>query len=116
MNAPQGGLLVLGQNKAGYTVEYSADGGTTLRFQFSIAQITDGAFHHLQSMNLFNTEHRTSFTLNTKQQNAFSEVLQKLMTEQHSDYTFSSQLQTTYLLELIHLITKVYHSNLPVFE
>ncbi|WP_160143544.1 hypothetical protein [Chryseolinea soli] len=65
------------------------------------------------SLDVFRETEDTIYLLTEKQDKAILNVLKKLQGERNSGYIFSEHLQKTYLIELIHLITKIHHSALP---
>ncbi len=109
-------MLTLRRINEEYIIECSSDQGQLLSYSFNQEQLTEKSIAHLQQLPLFKTSKHVIFTLNEKQDKAFTEVLHKLRQEENSDYLFSIQLQRTYLFELIHLLTKLHLSTLPLFE
>ncbi len=109
-------MLLLIKEENDFIVEHSPETKKPLSYRFNKAQLTENAFTHLQALNVFATEKAISFSLTEKQDHAFSEVLTKLLLEEDHTYFFEAQLRSTYLTELIHLITKIHHDNLSMFE
>lgn len=65
---------------------------------------------HVMSLGIFSPE-KATYQLAPNDDRAIVEVLRKLDHERHSTYIFSSQLQKTYLIEFIHIITKLHFRN-----
>jgi hypothetical protein len=114
--AENSAMLLLIKEENDFIIEHSSDTNKLLSYRFSKEQLTENAFTHLQALNSFATKQTTSFLLTEKQDHAFSEVLTKLLLEDDHTYFFEAQLRYTYLTELIHLITKIHHDNLLMFE
>lgn len=51
--------------------------------------------------------------LTDKQEITATEIFRKIDLEKNSDYIFSEDLQRIYLVELLHLIMKVYQESNP---
>jgi len=49
-----------------------------------------------------------AYALNNKQNHDVNAIMQKIMSEKDSEYVFSKELQKTYVLELLHFITRIY--------
>jgi hypothetical protein len=56
---------------------------------------------------------RSVFLLNDQQDADVNVILQKINEEKGSGYIFSDDLQRTYIIELIHFITKLYYQTFP---
>jgi hypothetical protein len=50
---------------------------------------------------------RGVFPLNSKEANKLDLLFEKIITEKHSDYIYSEDLQRVYLVELVHFINKL---------
>ena len=109
-------MLLLIKEENDFIIEHSSETNKLLSYRFNKEQLTENAFAHLQALNVFNATAATSFLLTEKQDHAFSELLGKLLLEEDHTYSFEAQLRYTYLTELIHLITKIHHDNLSMFE
>ena len=83
-------------------------------YSFSQDSLPERVVLHLQSLDVFSDSEDTVYILNAKQNRAMLGVLKKLNAQRKSDYIFSEHLQKTYLIELIHLITKIHYSSLLV--
>jgi hypothetical protein len=57
---------------------------------------------------------RSVYQLNDQQDRDVNNILQKIQEEKGSGYRFTTALQRTYIIELIHFITKVHHKAFPV--
>ena len=108
-------MLTLRKIDEDYFIECSTKQGQQLSYSFNQDQLTEKSIAHLKQLPVFKNA-KSTFALNRKQDEAFTDVLHKLQQEKDSDYVFSFQLQKTYLFELIHLITKLHLSTLPLFE
>lgn len=109
-------MLVLMKEADEFVLEHSSEKNPLLRYRFNKEQLTENAFAHLEELNVFSSAQEISLLLTEKQDHAFHEVLTKILSEKDDAYRFSRQLQHTYLIELIHLITKVYHEHLSVVK
>lgn len=56
---------------------------------------------------------RSVFMLNDQQDADVNVILRKINEEKGSGYIFSDDLQRTYIMELIHYITKLHHQAFP---
>jgi hypothetical protein len=81
-------------------------------YSFSPDFLPERVILHLLSLNVFREAEDTIYILTEKQDKAILDILKKLHGERNSGYIFSEHLQKTYLIELIHLITKIHHSGL----
>jgi hypothetical protein len=109
-------MLVLIKEENDFIIEHSSETNKLLSYRFNKEQLTENAFAHLQALNVFNATVATSFLLTEKQDHALNELLGKLLLEEDHTYSFEAQLRYIYLTELIHLITKIHHNSLSLFE
>jgi hypothetical protein len=105
------GLLILGVRNDLCRVDLALAGGRKLVYSFSFQVIPGRARTHIQSLGLFREKADVSYSLDEKQNLAITDVLTKLIREKESSYTFYEQLKATYLVELIHIITKIHQHN-----
>jgi hypothetical protein len=76
-------------------------------YSFSNDFLPATAIRHVNALGIF-LQKEVTYILNSTDDRAIVEVLHKLDSERHSNYIFSDHLQKTYLIELIHLITKIH--------
>jgi hypothetical protein len=76
------------------------------RYSFNTSDLPHGAEIHLRSLFIVSSQH--TYALDHKQENELIAILRKIIHEK-SDYIFSGQLHKTYLIELVHFITKLYY-------
>ena len=76
-------------------------------YSFNTSDLPFGAEIHFRS--LFVTNNKHAYQLDHKQEDELIAILSKIIHEK-SDYIFSGQLHKTYLIELIHFITKLYYN------
>lgn len=84
----------------------SAYTGRQIIYSFSNDFLPANTIRHLNTLGIF-LQHDVTYLLSSTDDSAIVEVLHKLDRERHSNYIFSDHLQKTYLIEFIHLITKM---------
>jgi hypothetical protein len=105
-------MLTLRQADGQYYIgHFPQHGGERLVYDFSLKQLPERTIAHIHTLPVFRATD-TIYLLDKKQEEAFAAVLHKLIAEDHSHYVYGEQLKKTYLIELIHLITKTYLSGL----
>jgi AraC family transcriptional activator of pobA len=67
----------------------------------------------LSSLLIFGETENHVYPLNARQNHDVSLIFQKLRSENDSGYIFSEQLTKTYLLELVHFMTKLHFQTHP---
>ncbi|MBA4054187.1 MAG: hypothetical protein C0490_05695 [Marivirga sp.] len=92
---------------------FVAKSGKHLTYRFYRKKLPQRTVAHLDSLPAFKTSEDTVLILNNKQNAAITDVFNKIVVEEASGYAYSEQLIQTYLIELIHLITKIHQGNLP---
>jgi hypothetical protein len=83
-------------------------------YMFNKHLLPENTLRHIRCNRLFNTMSNTLYALNDMQNKEIACILQKLKGEKNSGYRFSNDLHKTYLLELIHFITKIHLKIFPV--
>lgn len=78
-----------------------------LTYRFSRDQLPQRTIAHLDSLTADETAEGIRFALNKEQDSAIMDILDKIIHEETSQYIYADQLIQTYLIELIHLITKI---------
>ena len=107
--------LTLRRNKDQYTIRhYLTSDHHEVAYSFSNNLLTEKTILHIHSIKVFKETADTVYVLNKKQDKAILDVLKKLIGESTSEYIFAEPLLKTYLVELIHLITKIHNSTLVV--
>jgi len=108
-------MLTLRRKKDRYAIDHiRGKYGPRVAYSFSHDFLPESVLLHMLSLDVFRETEDTIYVLTEKQDKAILDVLKKLHGEQNSSYIFSEHLQKTYLIELIHLITKIHHSGLLV--
>jgi len=108
-------MLTLRIKKDRYAIDHSRGKyGQRVAYSFSHDFLPERVLLHMLSLDVFRETEDTIYLLTEKQDKAIVDVLKKLNGERNSGYIFSEHLQKTYLIELIHLITKIHHSGLRV--
>lgn len=64
-------------------------------------------WQHIRSLAISNNGSRPFYVLSNKQDKDLDAILQKMIDEKDSDYIFSDDLQRTYIMELLHFLTKM---------
>ncbi|HEY5749765.1 MAG TPA: hypothetical protein VIU12_27040 [Chryseolinea sp.] len=106
-------MLTLRRKKDRYAIDHIQEkDGHRVAYSFSHDFLPESVLVHMLSLNVFKETEDTIYLLTEKQDKAILNVLKKLQGERNSGYIFSEHLQKTYLVELIHLITKIHHSGL----
>lgn len=82
-------------------------------YMFNKHLLPENTLRHIRCNRLFNSMSNTLYALNEVQDEEIACILQKLNGEKNSNYRFSNDLQKTYLLELIHFITKIHLKVFP---
>jgi hypothetical protein len=81
--------------------------GRQIIYSFSNDFLPATTIRHVNALGIF-LQKEVTYILNSTDDSAIAEVLHKLDSERHSSYIFSNYLEKTYLIELIHLITKMH--------
>lgn len=89
----------------------SADDKHAYMCSFQTSYIPENTRRHIHSLFASNTGNVFYF-LNKEQDDCIQTIFKKLIKERHTDYIFSESLQKTYLIELIHCITKIHLDKL----
>lgn len=92
-------------------ISRQVSGGSVYMFEKHL--LPENTLRHIRCNRLFNTMSNTLYALNDVQDIEVASILQKLNGEKNSGYRFSKDLQKTYLLELIHFITKIHLKIFP---
>ncbi|MFD1003572.1 hypothetical protein ACFQ21_29880 [Ohtaekwangia kribbensis] len=92
-------------------ISRQVSGGSVYMFDKHL--LPENTLRHIRYNRLFNTMSNTLYALNDVQDKEIASILQKLHGEKNSGYRFSNDLQKTYLLELIHFITKIHLKIFP---
>jgi len=85
-----------------------------LLFIFNKDFLPENTLQHIRSLPVVAGSKKTNQPwflethLTSRQDNEVAVIFKKLYDEKRSDYLFSQELQKTYLVELIHLITKIH--------
>lgn len=91
-----------------FTICHIAEGGKYVyRCSFKTNYIPENTRRHIHSLFAANTNSLFYF-LNDEQDGCIQAIFKKIIKEQHTGYLFSESLQKTYLIELIHCITKIH--------
>lgn len=105
-------MLTLRRKKDRFAIDHTQEEhGQRMAYSFSRDFLPESVILHMLSLNIFREKEDTIYLLTEKQDSAIFDVLKRLTNEKNSDYIFSEHLQKTYLIELIHLITKIHHSR-----
>jgi hypothetical protein len=70
----------------------------------------------LDSLLIFGPAKDHIYTLTDHQNREASRIFYKIDHENTADYVFSEQLEKTYLLELVHFVTKLHYQAEPKFQ
>ena len=84
--------------------------GRQLVYSFSNDFLPAATAQHVNALGIFSRK-KVIYRLSPNDDRAVGEVMRKLDSEKHSTYIFSHLLQKTYLIELIHVITKLHFRN-----
>jgi hypothetical protein len=104
-------VLTLSRKNGQFDITHvSAYTGRQIVYSFSDDFLPASAMRHIITLGVF-LQKEVTYMLNSTDDSAVVEVLHKLDSERHSSYIFSDHLQKTYLIELIHLITKLHFRN-----
>lgn len=79
-------------------------------YSFSVDFLPATTVRHVNALGVFSRK-KITYQLSAKDDRAIAEVLRKLESERRSTYIFSNHLQKTYLMEFIHIITKLHFRN-----
>lgn len=88
-------------------IHISKHTGRQIVYSFLNDFLPPTTIRHVDTLGIFPREEVT-YMLNSMDNKAIVEVLYKLRRERRSRYIFSDLLQKTYLIEFIHLITKIH--------
>jgi len=106
-------MLTLRRKNDRYTIDHTQGKyGQRVAYSFSHDFLPEGVLLHMHSLDVFKETEDTVYPLTEQQDKAIVNVLKKLQGERNSSYIFSEHLQKTYLVELIHLITKIHRGGL----
>lgn len=75
--------------------------------------LPDNARKILDSLLIFGQTQDHVYALTERQDREVAHIFHKMRLENGSDYVFSEQLEKTYLLELIHFVTKLHFQAHP---
>jgi hypothetical protein len=104
-------MLTLSRRNDQFDITHVSEGtGRQIAYSFSNDFLPATTIRHVNDLGIFLQEEVT-YILNSTDDSAIVEVLHKLNSERHSGYIFSDELQKTYLIEFIHLITKMHFRN-----
>jgi hypothetical protein len=103
-------MLTLKRQDGKYWIDYRSVHAGQYAFQFYSDFLPEGIITHFSL--IFNGHSERTFTLNRTQDESVTDVLHKLLDEDHTDYIFAEQLEKTYLVEFIHLATKIHYASL----
>jgi hypothetical protein len=73
--------------------------------------LPEKTLRQIRSLPIFQDE--SCYVLNDKQDRELIGIFRKIISEQDPEYVFSEDLQRTYLMELIHFITKIHQKAFP---
>lgn len=104
-------MLTLSRNGGQFDIVHvSQYTGRKIVYSFSKDFLPAPAMRHANSLGIF-LQREVTYMLSSADNSAIAEVLNKLDSERHSSYVFSDHLQKTYLIEFIHLMTKLHFRN-----
>jgi len=104
-------MLTLSRKKDQFGIIHVSEGtGREIAYSFSNDFLPATTIRHVNGLGIF-LQKEITYMLNAKDDSAIQEVLHKLDNERHSGYIFSDDLQKTYLIEFIHLLTKMRFRN-----
>jgi hypothetical protein len=104
-------VIILSSIADVYIIEHIAGRNKPVRsYSFREALIPQKALQHIRSLSLFTENRSCVFKLDPRQQAEVTSILQKITDEKRSAYRYSDFLQKTYLMELIHCLTKIHHN------
>jgi hypothetical protein len=105
-------MIMLSYAADSYCIRHAAGQGTQ---SCSIAKdfLPDNARKILDSFQILGQTQDHVYTLTERQEREVSHIFYKIYHENGSDYMFSEQLEKTYLLELIHFVTKLHFQTHP---
>jgi hypothetical protein len=75
--------------------------------------LPDNAQKILDSLLIFGKTQDHVYILTERQNREVSHILDKIQLENRSNYMFSEQLEKTYMLELVHFLTKLHFQAHP---
>jgi hypothetical protein len=101
-------MLTLSRKKDQFGITHVSEGtGREIAYSFSNDFLPASTIRHVNALGIF-LHKEITYMLNPSDDSAILEVLHKLVNERHSGYIFSGELQKTYLIEFIHLLTKMH--------
>jgi hypothetical protein len=104
-------MLTLSRKNDQLDITHVSEGtGREIAYSFSNDFLPATTIRHVNDLGIF-LEKDVTYILNSSDDSVIVEVLHKLDSERHSGYIFSDELQKTYLIEFIHLITKIHFRN-----
>jgi len=95
-----------------YCIRHAARQGTHSCF-IAKSFLPDNARRILDSLLIFGQTQDHVYTLTERQDREVTRIFHKLRDENGSDYVFSEQLEKTYLMELVHFLTKLHFQAHP---
>ena len=103
------------------TVKKTGDHYSIRNFTGQHEDITSYSFHkdtlplkaleHMESLIVPGEVTANTYLLTSRQERELQTIFDKISNEKQSDYIFSDHLQRTYLVELVHFITKVHYKR-----
>jgi len=104
-------MLTLKKTEDRFFISHSSDkASAAISYQFSSHSLPEKTQEHLRSLYISGKIDCT-YALSDKQEQELVDILKKIKKEKKSDYIFTDHLQKTYLVELIHFITKVHYKR-----
>lgn len=104
-------MLTLSRKNGQFDIAHtSKQTGRQLVYSFPNDFLPATTVRHVNALGIFSRKEVT-YLLSPNDDRAIAEVLRKLDRERHSTYIFSNQLQKTYLMEFIHIVTKLHFRN-----
>ncbi|HEY9045958.1 MAG TPA: hypothetical protein VIN08_08680 [Ohtaekwangia sp.] len=105
-------MLTLKKTEDRYFISHSSGKiSAAITYQFHKDSLPVKTQQHLCSLYVPD-ETKYTYTLSDKQEQELVSILRKIKKEKKSDYIFTDHLQKTYLVELVHFITKVHYKRL----
>ena len=95
-----------------YCIRHAAGQGTHSCF-INKSFLPDNARKILDSLLIFGQTQEHVYALTERQDREVVHIFHKIQDENGSDYVYSEQLEKTYLLELIHFVTKLHFERYP---
>jgi len=105
-------MITLSYAAGRYCIRHAAPQGTRDCF-INKSFLPDNARKILDSLLIFGQTQDHIYPLTERQDREVWHIFNKIGDENGSDYVFSDQLEKTYLLELIHFVTKLHFQAHP---